>query len=214
MKDKAKGGLADDMTIEDIAKKHNVSIDLIKAQLKKGVSVEADNSNRGLAMFLSLLFSETVKRQGFYMHNEEYFRKMWSILQPKGIAHLLFAKHKEEVLSAWMLFTYKDWLYYPYGASSSKMRNVMASNLICWEAIKFGKEKGLGKFDMWGGLSPNADPSHPWFGFHKFKLGYGGDLIEYSGSWDLIINKPLYRLYNFADKSRWSLLRLRRKVGI
>ncbi len=186
----------------------------IRLAAKKGVVVEVDNSNRGLAMFLSLLFSETVKRQGFYMHDEEYFRKMWSILQPKGIVHLLFAKHKEEVLSAWMLFTYKDWLYYPYGASSSKMRNVMASNLVCWEAIKFGQKMGLKKFDMWGGLPVDADPSHPWFGFHKFKLGYGGDLIEYAGSWDLVINKPLYKLYNFADKSRWSLLRLRRKIGI
>jgi len=185
----------------------------IRLAAKKGVKVEVNNSKQSLAMFLSLLFSETVKRQGFYMHNEDYFQKMWSILEPE-IGHLLLAKLKDEVLSAWMLFTFKDWLYYPYGASSSKMRNVMASNLICWQAIKFGKEKGLKTFDMWGGLAPDADPTHPWYGFHKFKLGYGGDLVEYAGSWDLVVNEPLYKLYNLADKARWSLLRVRKKIGI
>jgi lipid II:glycine glycyltransferase (peptidoglycan interpeptide bridge formation enzyme) len=185
----------------------------IRLATKKGVSVETDNSNQGLAIFLSLLFTETVKRQGFYMHNQDYFKKMWSVLEPSEIAHLLLAKHKDEALSAWMLFAFKDWLYYPYGASSSKMRNVMASNLICWETIKLGKKMGLKKFDMWGGLPPDADLSHPWYGFHKFKLGYGGDLVEYSGSWDLVLNEPLYKLYNFADKARWGFLKLKTKLG-
>jgi lipid II:glycine glycyltransferase (peptidoglycan interpeptide bridge formation enzyme) len=105
------------------------------------------------------------------------------------------------------LFVYKDTLYYPYGASSSEHRETMASNLMMWEAIKFGKNLGLKKFDMWGALSPNPDPKDPWYGFHRFKQGYGPELVEFIGSYDLIINPMLYQLYKIADKIRWLILK-------
>jgi len=104
-------------------------------------------------------------------------------------------------------------IFYPYGASSSEGRNLMASNLICWEVIRFGKKKGCKIFDLWGGLGPNADPNHPWYGFHRFKLGYGPELVEYIGSWDLIVSPWFYQLVHFGDKLRWQLLRLRRKLS-
>ena len=42
---KLKGGLADKMSVEDIAKKFNVSVEKIKAQIKKGVEVEKEHTN-------------------------------------------------------------------------------------------------------------------------------------------------------------------------
>jgi lipid II:glycine glycyltransferase (peptidoglycan interpeptide bridge formation enzyme) len=78
-----------------------------------------------------------------------------------------------------MLLNFKDTLYYPYGGSSKIHPEVMANNLICWEAIKLGKKLGLKKFDMWGALGPNPSPSDPWYGFHRFKAGYGGKHIEF-----------------------------------
>ena len=71
----------------------------------------------------------------------------------------------------------------------------MANNLTAWEAIKLGKKLDLKKFDMWGALGPNANPKDPWFGFHKFKQGYGGKLVEYTGTYDLIFNWPLYLMF-------------------
>jgi len=40
-----KGGKADKMSVEDIAKKFNVSIEKIKAQIKKGIEVEKEHTN-------------------------------------------------------------------------------------------------------------------------------------------------------------------------
>lgn len=40
-----KGGKADKMSAEDIAKKFNVSVDKIKAQIKKGVEIEKEHTN-------------------------------------------------------------------------------------------------------------------------------------------------------------------------
>jgi len=125
-------------------------------------------------------------------------------------AHLLTAKYKNKILTAWILFVFKDTLYYPYGASSSENREVMSSNLMMWEAIRFGKNLGLKKFDMWGALGPNPDKKDPWYGFHSFKEKYGPEHLEYIGSYDLVINPILYQLYKVADKLRWIMLRLKK----
>jgi len=194
-----------------LANMHHKTRYNIRLARRKGVTVKEESNQTGLAIFIRLLFEETVKRQGFYLHNPEYFRKLWRILSPAGMVRILLASYKGDVLAAWMLFKWKDTLYYPYGASSSRLRQVMASNLICWEAIRLGKKLGCRYFDLWGGLGPQADPSHPWYGFHRFKLGYGGDLVEKVGSWDLVVNPYLYPVYNTAEKLRWFCLhRLRR----
>lgn len=115
-----------------------------------------------------------------------------------------------QILVAWILFVFKDTLYYPYGASSREHREVMASNFMMWEAIRFGKKLGLTKFDMWGALGPNPDPKDPWFGFHRFKQGYGPEHIEFVGSYDLVTNPFVYPIYAIADKIRWFLLNLKK----
>ena len=130
---------------------------------------------------------------------------MWKHLKEK-IAHLLVAEYKNEIISAWVLFTHDGFLYYPYGASTDKHKEVMANNLMMWEAIKFGKKLGLSTFDLWG--------REVGKGFTKFKEGYNPKIVTFIGSWDLIINKQLYTLYTFLDKIRWFLLRFKGNLKI
>ncbi len=195
----------------------------IRLAEKKQVKVEIDNSDKAFKKYLELT-NETTKRQGFYAHTSNYHRKMWEELRMtngewrmengnKLSASLLTAKFQNEILTAWILFVFKETLYYPYGASTTKYKNLMASNLIMWEAIKFGKKLGLKKFDLWGSLGPDADENDPWYGFHKFKLGYNPRHVEFVGSYDLVINKPMYELYKIADKLRWGILRLKSKFS-
>jgi lipid II:glycine glycyltransferase (peptidoglycan interpeptide bridge formation enzyme) len=175
----------------------------IRLAQKNGVKVVEDNSNRAFGKYLELT-KETVQRQGFYAHTRRYHELMWKHLQPAGIAHLLIATYKGKIITAWIVFTYKDFLYYPYGASSDKYKNVMANNLMMWEAIRFGKKLGLKTFDLWG--------REPGKGFTRFKEGYNPKVIEFLGTWDLVINKPLYWLYRAAETIRWPILRLKSKI--
>ena len=137
---------------------------------------------------------------------------MWETLRSAKIAHLFTAVYPKEnkryVLAAWILFLFNGCLYYPYGASSTLFKNVMSSNLMMWEAIKFGKNNNAKLFDMWGSLGFNADPKDDWYGFHKFKQGYGPTLVELAGSFDLVIYKNVYRLYNFIYRLRQLILNL------
>jgi len=188
----------------------------IKIAQKHNVKIEEDSSKKAFLEYLKIT-KETTKRQGFFAHTKSYHRLMWETLRPKTnneklnfnelTAHLFIAKYKKEILVTWILFVYKDTIYYPYGASSSSHRETMASNLMMWEAIKYGKSLGLKKFDMWGSLGPDADKNDSWYGFHRFKQGYGPRLVEYVGSYDLVINPYLYKLYVLADKIRWAILK-------
>lgn len=184
----------------------------VRLAQRHGVKVTEDNSDETFEIYLQLL-KETVRRQRFFAHTEDYHRKMWSTLKPVGMVRLLRAEYQEEILAVWILFKFHDILYYPYGASSSLYRNLMVNNLMMWEAIKFGKKLGCKTFDLWGCLGPDPNPRDPWYGFHRFKEGYGGKLVEFVGSFDLILNPTLYRLYNLVDTLRWKLLRFKTRFS-
>jgi len=207
---------------EDLLKSfHHKTRYNIKIAMKRKVKVVEDSSDKSFKEYLQLTH-ETTTRQKFYAHTPSYHTKMWETLKENSknglSAHLLKAvyrpegKKNEVTLAAWILFTFHDTLYYPYGASSSLYRNVMASNLIMWEAIRFGKKQGLQHFDMWGALGENPNPKDAWYGFHKFKEGYGATHTEFVGSYDLVINPVLYQLYKVADKARWTFLRIKKFV--
>jgi len=181
----------------------------IRVAEKRGVIVTIDNSETALERYLDLT-EETTKRQGFYAHSREYHKKMWRILHPARIANLLVAKYRGEIVTTWVLFKFGDTLYYPYGASTREHREVMANNLVMWEAIKLAKQWGLHYLDMWGALGTEPDTNDPWYGFHAFKSGYGARHVEYIGTWDYVAYPVLYKLYRLLDDIRWWWLRTKK----
>jgi len=193
---------------ELISKMHPKTRYNIRLAERKGVKVTIDNSEVSFKWFLSLLFDKTVTRQGFYAHTPEYYKQLWSVLQPAGMAHLIRASFKDKTLSVLMAFVHGDKIYYPYGASTREYKELMAPNLAMWELIKFGKEKSCKTLDMWGALGPKPNPNDPWYGFHRFKAGYGGELAEFLGSYDLILNNKIYPVFRMAEKTRWAALGL------
>lgn len=171
----------------------------IRVAQKHGVKVEQRTDEEAFKIYLKLYF-ETTKRQGYHGHNENYHRKAWEKLRANNMARLLIAFYQNQPLTAWMLLNFQDTLYYPYGGSSKIHPEVMANNLVAWEAIKLGKKLKLKTFDMWGALGPDANPKDPWFGFHRFKQGYGGELVEYIGTYDLVFDLPIYLMFTAIDK--------------
>ena len=183
----------------------------IRLAQKRGVVVVEEKHEKAFERYIKLT-RETVTRQGFYAHTEGYHRLMWKHLHQSPItnhqspiAHLLAATYNKEVITTWIVFVWKDFLYYPYGASTEKYKEVMANNLMMWESIRFGKSLGLKTFDLWGREEGK--------GFTRFKEGYSPRVVEFLGTWDLVINKPVYWIYRVAEKARWLLLRLKARLG-
>lgn len=177
----------------------------IKVAQKHKVTVEIRDDDEALKIYLDLYFA-TTNRQNYQGHNRNYHKAVWKTLKKAGMARILIASYqppdtKEQIpLASWMLLNFKDTLYYPYGGSSHQYKNVMASNLIAWEAIKYGKKIGCSKFDLWGAVGPDTPQNHPWQGFHRFKTQLGSPLIEYIDTYDLIFNWPIYQVFTLIDR--------------
>ncbi|OIP98188.1 hypothetical protein COT69_00915 [candidate division WWE3 bacterium CG09_land_8_20_14_0_10_39_24] len=182
----------------------------IKLSAKKGVVVK-EGFQKELSIFLNLQ-EQTAKRQNFFIHNDNYYKTVFEELSKEGNAKLLIAYKDNTPLTAWFLFVYKGVIYYVYGGSSEQRKNLMASNLVAWEAIKLGKKLNCKCFDMWGVADDINDTKAPWYGFTKFKLGFGGEVVEFEDSWDLIIEPFYYHLFNLLYAVQWFLLRLKSRI--
>jgi len=183
----------------------------IRLANRHGVKIEEVTTDAGFETYLKLIF-DTTQRQGFYLHSPDYHRRQWQILKKTSLPHIFLASYQAQVLAAFMVFVCQDRLFYPYGGTLDLHKEVMAPNLLMWEIIKFGKSKKLKSFDMWGSLGPDAQEGDQGFGFHRFKQGYGGQLKEFVGSYDLVLNSQLYKLYNFTNLLRWTFLRLKARI--
>lgn len=196
--------------LENLKSKTRYNVNIAQ---KKGVKIVEDNSRQGLEIYLEIL-RETLKRQNFYLHTPEYFIKMWELFHDTDIIHIFHAYYKDTPLVSWIIFKWGDTVYYPYGASRDLHREVMASNLMMWEMIMWAKKQGAKIFDMWGSLGLDPDKSNDWYGFHRFKSGYGGELMQFVGAFDLVLQPKQYKLVRLADDIRWKLLRLKSKIKL
>jgi lipid II:glycine glycyltransferase (peptidoglycan interpeptide bridge formation enzyme) len=190
--------------LKNMHTKHRYNIGLSR---RKGVEVREAQSTEDFELFYRLL-RDTAERQKYLIHPFTYYQKIWEILHPKGMCRILTAYYQNEPLASWMFFVYDGVLYYPYGGSSEKHRNLFASTLLAWEGIRMGKEEGLKVFDMWGAADDITDKNDPWYGFTNFKLKFGGRLVEYIDSYDYTVNKPMYEMFNLAQNVRWKMLKI------
>lgn len=148
------------------------------------------------------LYRETALRNGFYLHNIEYFRAVLNIhsknAQSPAEVMLLVAMNGRQPLAAMFLVISGRRATYLYGASSSANRNLMAPYALQWHAIKTAKEKNCTEYDMFG-ISPRPDPDHPLYGLYRFKTGFGGEVYHTLGCWDYPFNEESYRAYSFSE---------------
>jgi lipid II:glycine glycyltransferase (peptidoglycan interpeptide bridge formation enzyme) len=169
----------------------------IKVAQKHGVSVRETNKNEDFEKYLDLMFGGTAKRQGIYAHGRDYHRAMRETLK---MAHLFVAEYDGKVITADLIFKYRDGIYYAYGASALEHKEVMAPTLLLWEIAKWGKACGCKCFDLWGAEEGK--------GFSRFKEQFGGEVVELVGSYDLPINTWLYPLFRIIEEVRWKILRI------
>lgn len=170
----------------------------IRYAARKGVKIVKARHRKELSTFYALL-QETALRDGFAVRDISYFEKLWDCLVENNLAQLFLAYHEEIPLAGAIVFRLGTRAWYVYGASSNEHRNLQASHLMQWEMIKWAKAFGCRVYDF-RGVSGELDPDNPLYGLYRFKEGFGASLKEYVGEFDLILNRPLYRLWQTALK--------------
>jgi len=178
----------------------------IKLAERKGVQIEAiDNllNNKKKIEYFFDLIEQTGNRKGINFHPKEYYQKMMNNI-PKNNLKLYLAIYKEKIIAGALLIIYGEVAIYLHGASDDRDRNVMAPFLLQWEMIKEAKKRGVLKYDF-GGVSMGEDNKkrkQKWAGVTRFKQGFSknNQLVEFSGSYDIIINPIKYWSYRLAQK--------------
>ena len=118
----------------------------VRLAIKKGVIVEEKNES-GIDEFYALM-QETGKRDNFRTRPKEYFEKILKEFPYQ--TKIYIAYYENEPISAIMPMLYGNKMWYLYGASSNKHRNLMSTYLLQWEMIKLAIENNCKVYDFRG----------------------------------------------------------------
>jgi len=174
----------------------------LKRAEKEGVAIELGSGN-DLADFHKV-YVETAKRDQFIPRPLAYFQRMWDAMQaedPTRIS-LYLAKWQGQVVASTIMVRVGNHAWYSYGASSTRGREARGSNAIQWRMMQDALDSGAAIYDL-RGITSTLDPNDPHVGLIQFKLGVGGQAVEYVGEWD-------YQISRFWSLIFAQLLRLRR----
>ncbi len=179
-----------------LSKMHHKTRYNIHVGEKKGLQLRERND---IDAFWKLL-KHTAKNDNFSTHDKSYYGKLLN-MQALG-ARMVFVEHDERPLGkvrdrpivGAILLTSGDTVYYLHGAMDRDYKNWMAPYLMHWEIIKWAKAQGYRYYDFWG-----IDVKR-WPGVTRFKLGWGGQQIEYPGSFDLPVSRFWYLIYRIVQR--------------
>lgn len=178
----------------------------IRLAERRGIRVRRAGVDESFRAFWSLM-RETAKRGRVGIHAREYYRKMLETVQGGDVqARLFLAVHREIPLATAILITCGDTATYLHGGSSSEQRNLMAPHLLQWRMMQYAKHHRMKWYDMWG-IAPQDERGktreergyvHPWTGITRFKLGFGGEVKESVGTFDIICRPFVYRVLSLG----------------
>ncbi|MFJ5819599.1 lipid II:glycine glycyltransferase FemX [Streptomyces sp. NPDC093108] len=166
----------------------------IKKAEKAGVKV-VEGDYEDLPAFYEL-YRETAERDRFIPRPLAYFQRMWTVLRAEDPdrMRLYLAQHDGETLSAATMLTVGNHVWYSYGASTGRKREVQPSNAIQWRMMSDAHERGAAVYDL-RGITDTLDEGNHLVGLLRFKVGTGGRAAEYIGEWDHPINKVLHKAF-------------------
>ncbi len=173
----------------------------IKKAAKAGVEIGV-GTVEDLPAFHAL-YLETAERDHFSPRPLSYFATMFEALSAEDAdrIRLYLARHEGDLVGATIWVRVGQHVWYSYGASSNAKRDVRGSNAIQWRMITDALEAGATVYDL-RGVTEGIGADDPELGLIQFKVGTGGEIVEYLGEWDLPINKVLYAAFDWYLRRR------------
>lgn len=170
---------------------------------KKGLKIRLSKNPEKDLKILTDLLAKTSEKNHFSPHESAYLAAQLKT----GFAKLYLADYQEKSIAAAIVYDHNDIRYYAHAASDFEYRKLAAGTALVAQMIFDAKSAGAHSFDFWGVTASNS-PRDPWFGFTKFKQSFGGALITYAGTYDLVLNPLKYHLYKLIRPLNRSLRKL------
>ncbi|CAN5353413.1 peptidoglycan bridge formation peptidyltransferase VanK-Sc [soil metagenome] len=180
----------------------------IKKAAKEGVEVTSTGPGDPAALTADLkafhdLYVHTAERDHFTPRPLAYFETMLAALgaESPDRLRLWLARHEGQLVAATIAIRVGAHAWYSYGASSTEKRDVRGSNAVQWAMLQDALAAGADVYDL-RGITDTLDPEDPHAGLIQFKVGTGGEAVEYAGEWDLPLNRALYKAFDVYMKRR------------
>ena len=142
------------------------------------------------------LYVHTADRDHFTPRPLSYFQTMYDALlaEHDDRIQVWLARHGSDLVAATIAIRVGTHAWYSYGASSTEKRDVRGSNAVQWAMIRHAMEAGAEVYDL-RGITETLDADDSHVGLIQFKVGTGGEAVEYAGEWDLPLNRVLYKAF-------------------
>ena len=207
-----------DRTIDEIHDNFNTTT---KQLLRKDKHIIIRELNENELNIFYEMMEHTCKRQRFDYRGSDFFQKMYDELIAGNMIKVMVAeldvdnylqeldkkddkylelkklKTKKLILATAWFITFGNEVYYHSAGSYREYMKYNGQYILQWEMIKYAKKEGYHYYNL-GGIGGINDKNDPHYGLWYFKNNFRGEVVEYIGEFDLIINKPLYWLYNLT----------------
>lgn len=167
----------------------------IRLAEKKNITVRESDTEADFEIFWQLI-SQTYSKQKIKTHPKNYYHQILKLSanSQQLTAKLFIAEFNGQPLAANLCYFYGTTATYTHGGSDYNYRQLMAPHLLQWHQIKYAKDAGYHYYDFWG-IDAKRFP-----GVTRFKFGFGGQVVNYTGTYNLPIKKIWYILYQIAMK--------------
>lgn len=189
--------------LHEMHQKHRYNIRLAT---KSGVTVEVVSSHF-VTEFKKMweLIEKTSERHGIRNHDRPHYESIVQSLQSDHMVHLAFAYTADGAPAAGALLVECDGvLTYLHGGSDYELQVLKAPFLLHWEIMRWAQRRGIATYDLWGVNTRDGKPmeNHPSYGTTRFKIGFGGTLVRYPRTYDIILRPFWYSLYRLGQTFR------------
>lgn len=101
---------------------------------------------------------------------------------------------EKKVVAVALIYDYDGVRYYAHAAADEAYMRQAPGSIVLIQMILDASLAGMREYDFWG-MTTSEDPKHPWYGFTQYKKSFGGQQVDYAGTWDLPVSRQKYRLY-------------------
>lgn len=179
---------SEDELLKQMRKSHRY---LVRKALGMNIEVIKSNNVQDLDQFLPL-YKHLSERKHFVAHRG--LREEFETFAKDNEALLFLAKYEDKIIAGAFIDFVGNTAVYHHGSSDATYRNIPASYVLQWEAIKEAKKRGKLVYNFWGIAPPNT-PKHPWNSITLFKTGFGGDYEYFLPTIDLPLNIFYWKNY-------------------
>ncbi len=189
---------------------------MIRQGEKNNILISQGNNIEDVEKY-NKIYIETVKRQKFEPFSLQYLEKEFQAFNNDNQIKIFFANQDEVGLLAEalaevgaMIIFWQGQAFYHQGASNIKNPKAGSAYLLQWNIIQEAKKQGCKIYNFWGieeeikskeDINNDDVKKHPWWGLSIFKMGFGGERVEYLKTKDYPITF-LYWPFSFYELIR------------